>query len=148
MEAGGKWPEDLEPLRKLKRLFHLEMKELLNDQLKLFSNPSNDHIDVFHDGFVYRLIVSVPKEIVVLKRSQSEPESKQAIALERLTQHLPIVSSALNGVNRTYSAYSATVRFVKRWLSCHVLFSSMNEEMIDLMVASLFIHSYPHIPPK
>ncbi|XP_074602146.1 nucleolar protein 6 Mat89Ba [Brevipalpus obovatus] len=153
MEASGKWPNELEAFRKTKTAFYIEMSEQLAKQYGIKSKVNPNYLDALYDEVVFRVQLSCNKELTLLRQIVNEKgmietmESEEANILEKLTIHLPIISSAINGVHTRFFNYSFTCRIVKRWLSCHLLLDHIDEVALELIVAHLFTNPYPQITP-
>lgn len=141
----------------------------------IVSKHALDHIDVLHEGFVFRLRIILPKEINLLRSLVTESgfvksvESDEANELER-QEALAQLTSALNGLSQRFVAFSATCRLAKRWFYsqvfqvaytkfCRLLLTShfenqflhsyISDEAIELIAASLFTEPAPHrMPPR
>jgi len=77
------------------------------------------------------------------KKSAEYYEALQAkeVYLRRYI-HAPRHHRAIAALSHHYSAFSGTVRLVKRWLASHwLLHSHVNEEVVELICASFFIAS-------
>ena len=46
LESSGKWPEELEPLRKLKVAFYVHISKALKEQKHLISSPTEHYLDI------------------------------------------------------------------------------------------------------
>lgn len=153
MEASGKWPNDIVAFRKTKTAFYIELSEQLNKQSGLMSKVHYDYLDVWHENLSFRIHLACNKELVLLRQKVNKKgeiehvDCKDADMLERFIIHLPIISSAINGVNTKFSAFSSTSRLVKRWLSSHLLLDHINEVALELIVAYLFLNPSPYTIP-
>lgn len=47
LSTSGKWPDELEALRKTKAAFHIQIAECLRNQYKLKANAKFSHVDVY-----------------------------------------------------------------------------------------------------
>ncbi len=46
LESSGKWPEELEPLRKLKIAFYVHISKALKEQKRLIASPTEHYLDI------------------------------------------------------------------------------------------------------
>ncbi|NXU75922.1 NOL6 protein, partial [Oreotrochilus melanogaster] len=154
MEGSGQWPQDKEAIKRIKAAFHLQLAELLHQQHQLVCRPAVTHTDVYKDGYVFRLQVAYHREPLILKevvtpegmlKYQDTEESRQ---LEMEILHLPYLTSSLHGLQQQHPAFGSTCRLAKRWVSAQLLSDSITEECVDLLVAFLFIHPAPFMPPS
>uniref|UniRef100_A0A4W3I5E7 Nucleolar protein 6 n=1 Tax=Callorhinchus milii TaxID=7868 RepID=A0A4W3I5E7_CALMI len=153
MEGSGKWPQEKDALKRIKAAFHIRLSELLHQQHHLTCQPSVTHLDVYKDGYVFRVQVAYHREPVVLKEIRTpegllkSQDTKESLQLELETIHLPYLTSTLHGLQQQHSAYSGTCRLAKRWISAQLLSDDIGEESIDLLSAHLFLQPAPHSPP-
>lgn len=112
LAMSGKWPDELEAVRKTKAAFHIQIAECLRTQCQLIAQANSHWVDVLKDGFVFRLEVAHQKEVALLKREISEDrirkyrDNEESIELEKRLFHLPKLSSALHGyVNSFYQMF-------------------------------------------
>lgn len=47
LEGSGKWPDDIEAIKRVKAAFHLKIAELVKSQLSLIAVPFTTHLDIF-----------------------------------------------------------------------------------------------------
>ncbi|XP_015788295.1 nucleolar protein 6 [Tetranychus urticae] len=152
-ETSGKWPSELEALKRVKAAFIIELAELLSNQYGLMCKPQKRYLDVWHEGVVFRVHIACNKEVHLMKNIITSEgvvktiESKEAERLNQFQVHLPIISSALGSVNSRFSAFSSVTRLVKCWLSRHLLWDNIDEISVELMVAYLFLHPSPYSAP-
>lgn len=131
-------------------MYYLDLSQAFYSQLNMYSKPSTQYLDAFHEGLVFRIHLESSKEINLMKYKVDE-QGKQIIVesdeIERLqffSQIMPLVTTSLNTINNEYLAYSCSVRVAKRWLACHLLLDHLNEIVIDLIAAFVFLHPYPY----
>lgn len=99
----SKWPSDLEAIRNVKLAFYLKIRELLLQAGGIKCNVSQDYLDVYCKGLVFRLRIYHSKELAFMKRVvrpdgvvayEDNPES---VRYELLLNVLPRIVGALNG---------------------------------------------------
>ncbi|KAL3225012.1 hypothetical protein MRX96_026198 [Rhipicephalus microplus] len=154
MEATGKWPDDLEALRRVKAAFHLTLARLLRDDEHLITAAHPEYVDVFKSGFVFRVRIAAHKEIGLARQSVApngaikikDTELSSKIELE--TEILPGLTSALHGLQQQHSTFSAACRLAKRWVASHLLSNHVSEECIELLAAAVYISPAPYVVPN
>ncbi|XP_013410468.1 nucleolar protein 6 [Lingula anatina] len=154
LEASGKWPEDAEAIRRLKAAFHIQLANLLKKQHSMTSYANVDHVDVFKDGFVFRITLGYLKEIAMLKMKKTPEglvtmrETEESSAMEKELVTLPKFSTAMHGLQQQHHALSSVVRLAKRWVCAQLLGDHIAEEAIELLVAYLYLCPAPFTPPS
>ncbi|XP_067887760.1 nucleolar protein 6 [Heterodontus francisci] len=153
MEGSGKWPQNKDAIQRVKAAFHIRLADLLHQQHQLTSQPSATHVDVYQDGYVFRVQVGYHREPLILKEIQTPDgmlkyrDTEESLQLELETIHLPYLTSTLHGLQQQHSAYSGTCQLAKRWISAQLLSHEIGEESIDLLAAYLFTQPAPYSPP-
>lgn len=153
LDSSSKWPEDQEAFRRLKAAFHIKLGELLENQSSMICNPYAEYVDVFHSGYIFRLMVANRREITALKTVAINgivkmQNTEAALSLEATTELLPKITSVLHGLQMQYSTYCSTCRLVKRWISSQLLTDHISDILIDLIIAYLFVSPLPFTPPS
>ncbi|XP_002731732.1 nucleolar protein 6, partial [Saccoglossus kowalevskii] len=153
MERSGKWPDDLLAIQRIKAAFHIRLSQMLHKEYKVVTAATDKFVDAFVDGFVFRIHVAYPREVVLLKQETTPQgllqlrDTTQSLELEKETISLPKLTSALHSIHQSNPTFSGTVRLAKRWVSSHLLYSYLKEEAIELLVAHLFLNSAPFTVP-
>ncbi|KAH9490986.1 Nucleolar protein 6 [Bulinus truncatus] len=153
LESSGKWPEDIDAIQNMKTLFHLKMGNELKERHMYPVSVHNAYVDVLKDGFVFRLKIANTKELAVLRTHKTEDgmvkfkDTEESLALEREIITLPHITSLLHGIQQENPAFSSTVRLCKRWIAAQMVWDFLPEVVIELLVAYLFISSFPYSPP-
>ncbi|KAK0147285.1 Nucleolar protein 6 [Merluccius polli] len=154
MEGSGKWPHDRVAIRHIKAAFHINLGELLNKEHSYTCRPCPTHLDVWKDGFAFRIHVAYHREPQVLRESLTPDgllvvrDNEAAQALEVATVHRPLLTSTLHGIQQQHPCFGAVCRLAKRWLGAQLLSDDIREDAADLLVASLFLHPAPFTPPS
>lgn len=154
LETSGKWPDDLEALRKLKTSFFIQIAKTLSTKYNLISSIQRDCLDVFHEGYVFRLHIYSRKELALLRRFVNpekiikQIKSKKANELEKLTDIVPRLASALHGLSQQNPSYNVAVRLAKRWFCAQMLTDYVDEIVLELIMAHVYIHSHPMTEPN
>ena len=99
-------------------------------------------------------MLAYTKEIVMLKTVRTAEgmikmrDTEESLQLERETKALPRLTSTLHGLQQQFNSFGTTVRLAKRWVCAQMLGDYIHEVAIELIVASFYLSSYPHTPPR
>ncbi|XP_066994077.2 nucleolar protein 6 isoform X2 [Anabrus simplex] len=152
---SGKWPNDLEAVRRIRAAFNVKIAKCLTDQFELSTHPYPDYVDVYKDGFVFRLRVAYQREIALLKQKITPEgltkfqDSEESSYLEEKIVFLPTITGALHGLHQQFSSFGPTCCLAKRWLSAQLLGPPHVPELCtELLVAHLFTSPEPFEPPN
>lgn len=160
MEGSGRWPEDLEGIQKIKAAFLAKIGEKLSSLSTIYrteivfdlnARPIDDNISLeilTATGFAFRARMNYERSLLLLEAR----EKKMGISTTNSTEssleayktrfiHGPKHHAALATLQHHFTSYSPTIRLVKRWFSSHLLSNHFPEELIELLVASIFIDS-------
>ncbi|XP_023571830.1 nucleolar protein 6 isoform X2 [Octodon degus] len=154
LEGSGQWPQNAEAVRRVRAAFQLRLAELLTQQHGLQCCATATHTDVLKDGFVFRIRVAYQREPQILREVQSPEgmislrDTPASLRLERDTKHLPLLTSALHGLQQQHPAFSGVARLAKRWVRAQLLGEGLTDECLDLVTAALFLHPEPFTPPS
>ncbi|XP_061528233.1 nucleolar protein 6 [Phycodurus eques] len=153
MEGSGKWPHDRLAIHHIRAAFHIRLGELLKVQHDYTCKPCATHLDVWKDGFVFRIQVAYHREPQILRESVSPEgllvvrDNEEAQSLEMSTIHKPLLTSTLHGLQQQHPCFGAVCRLAKRWLGAQLFSEDITEDTADLLVASLFLQPAPFPPP-
>ncbi|XP_075416145.1 nucleolar protein 6 [Tenrec ecaudatus] len=154
LEGSGQWPQDAEAVRRVRAAFQLRLAEILTQQHGLQCRATATHTDVLKDGFVFRVRVAYQREPQLLREMRSPEgmitlrDTPTSLRLERDTKQLPLLTSALHGVQQQHPAFSGVARLAKRWVRAQLLGEGFSDESLDLVAAALFLHPEPFSPPS
>ncbi|XP_020297478.1 nucleolar protein 6 [Pseudomyrmex gracilis] len=154
LSISGKWPEELEAIKKTKAAFHIQIAECLRNQHQLKVQTSPSYVDVFQDGLVFRLRVAHQKEIALMKQVKENGvikyrDTKESIELENKLFHLPKLSSALHGLHSQQPSFGPACCLAKRWLSAQLLDDTyMPGIVVELLMASIYLIPEPYKPAQ
>ncbi|KAK2492692.1 hypothetical protein MC885_005880 [Smutsia gigantea] len=154
LEGSGQWPQDAEAVRRVRAAFQLRLAELLTQQHGLQCRASAMHTDVLKDGFVFRIRVAYQREPQILRETRSPEgmislrDTPNSLCLEKDTRQLPLLTSALHGLQQQHPAFSGVARLAKRWVRAQLLGEGFTDESLDLVAAALFLHPEPFTPPS
>ncbi|KAH0540795.1 nucleolar protein 6 isoform X1 [Cotesia glomerata] len=153
LSASGKWPDELEAVRKTKAAFHIQIAQCLRKQYKLKAKANFSHVDVFKKGFVFRLRVAHQKEIACMKKIVGEDgvikyrDNEESVALENKLFRLPKLTGAIYGLHSQQPSFGPTCCLAKRWLSAHLIdHVHMPEVVVELIVAFVYLSPEPYKP--
>lgn len=168
-ETSNRWPDDVPAIQKTKLAFLLKIAELMEEAgiqattrvgLENPGHPMQNagYLDIIYNvGPAYRVRIFHEKEEYLLSRAlknrslptheKAELASSLAIARRSFVE-TPLLNQALQTACTRYPLLSTTIRLVKLWFRSQLLDSShISDEFIELLVAKIFIHSYPYLPP-
>ncbi|XP_036891791.1 nucleolar protein 6 [Sturnira hondurensis] len=154
LEGSGQWPQDAEAIQRVRAAFQLRLAELLMQQHGLQCRATATHTDVLKDGFVFRIRVAYQREPQILKEMRSPEgmislrDTPASLRLEKDTKQLPLLTSALHGLQQQHPAFSGAARLAKRWVRAQLLGEEFTDESLDLVAAALFLHPEPFTPPS
>ncbi|XP_011868137.1 PREDICTED: nucleolar protein 6 [Vollenhovia emeryi] len=154
LSTSGKWPEELEAIKKTKAAFHIQIAECLRTQHEMKVQASSSYVDVYQNGFVFRLRVALQKEIALMKQVKEDGVIKyrdnvESIELENKLFHLPKLSSALHGLHSQQPSFGPACCLAKRWLSAQLMDDShIPGVVIELLMASLYLAPEPYKPAQ
>ncbi|XP_034948834.1 nucleolar protein 6 [Chelonus insularis] len=151
LSASGKWPDDLEAVRKTKAAFHLQIAENLRKVYNYQIRVNMNYLDIFKEGFIFRIKVAHQKEIALMKQKIGANgiilyrDNDESIELEKQLFHLPKLNGALYGLHSQQPSFGPTCCLAKRWLSAHLIDSShIPDIVIELIVASIYLTPEPY----
>lgn len=147
LQTSGKWPDDLEAVRRIKAAFYIQLADKLRTLFDMVVRVFIDHAIVEYKGYIFKLVIAYHRDVALLKRMveangivkyRDNPES---LLLQRDQEITPLLTSALRALQAVQPAYSVTVRLAKRWIASQMLLEYLEEEAVEMIVASLFIDS-------
>lgn len=171
-EKSSKWPDDLGAIQKLKLAWFESLARLIVDkfdgskaEVLIEDGPSpiedNTSLEVLlPEGHAFRLRVYHDRERTLLERKLDDKtvqgfdrqEAQMALDLHiRRFIHGPLHHAALMNMHHRYTGWSPSVRLVKRWCAAHMLSLHICPEVIELLVAHVFLRAdaqpVPHTGP-
>ncbi|KAM3161942.1 U3 small nucleolar RNA-associated protein 22 [Lachancea thermotolerans] len=165
-ESSQKWPDEITSLEKAKTAFLLKIQEGLvssDAKYKTFfardeSIPYNLEIVTLNvltpEGYGFKFRVLTERDEVLYLRAISNARNELKPELEKV--FLKFTSKYITSIrhNRTlenlahsYPFYPPVVRLFKRWLDCHLLFSHIPEELVELLAMKPFVECAPFLVP-
>jgi U3 small nucleolar RNA-associated protein 22 len=146
LAPSGKWPDDLIAIKHLKAAFHLHLAKQIRDQnMECHARGQMNHVDILYEGYLFRLQIIHPKEIVLMKQHQDKAktvskDTPDSLKMEMGAYILPKLTSSLHALHLQQPAFGASVRMAKRWLNSQLIDSHLwPEECTELIMASIFL---------
>lgn len=143
LEGSGNWPMDELSIEKTKTAFLLKIGESLQNTWGITCIATEDDVDVFTSGYVFRLKILHERGLDLVKREIGRDQVKQVTSADKelfvRSQH----SSMINGFQGRYPVYAPVVRLAKRWVASHLFSACLVEEVVELLVAYLFVKPLP-----
>lgn len=68
LQTSGKWPDDLEAVRRIKAAFYIQLAEKLRVLFDLVVRVFTDHIIVERRGYIFKLVIAYHRDVALLKR--------------------------------------------------------------------------------
>ncbi|KAJ0961338.1 hypothetical protein J5N97_000600 [Dioscorea zingiberensis] len=147
LEGSGNWPLDNIAIEKTKSAFLLKIGESLQNKWGVICDATDDEVNVLMSGYAFRLKILHERGVNLLK-NQGTNKMKNTSSIDKelflRSQH----SSMINGLHGRYPTYGPVVRLAKRWVYSHLFSSFLTEEAIELVVAYLFLNSFPFHAPS
>lgn len=167
IERSAKFPDDLGVLQKVKHAFYLKMAEEMKSRFQVDAVVVDDiseknplamrgYLDVYYFGYLFRCHICLDQEssqlTKIIESSKSTKLNKELAkqALEKFMYQLRYKQTHtfyIQAMCAKYTAYSSTVRLIKRWFGAHLLSPQISEEMIELLVAHVFLAPQPWVAP-
>jgi len=168
-EGSARWPDDLIAIQRTKIAFLLKLSEQLQDAVDSVTarigleNEDRDilnqaYLDIIYDsGAAFRMRIHHDREQTLLERQLKEkslaPSGKQAAAVglaayKRDYIKTPAHTQAISRLCSKHPALSGTIRLVKKWFASHLLTSHVADEVMELIVALIFVQPWPWQAPS
>eukprot|EP00884_Botryococcus_braunii_P010162 jgi/Botrbrau1/19147/Bobra.0077s0059.1 len=158
LEGSGKWPDDASHFQKVKSGFCVHLAQLLRDKFGIRADASEPFVDVFFEGFVFRIHLHSERDQALATRTEAmeravpgvtagaaQDHAKSFRRLQRAVQHHALVVNAASRPDAP--ALVPTARLASRWVSAHLLSNHLSTEAVELLVASLFCSPSTVGPP-
>lgn len=140
LEGSGKWPDGPAAYQKMKAAIGVQLAQALKSSYGVDANAAETFIDVFLNGFAYRLILYSERDILQLKkRSDSvawtDLEPQDDLLLRQWHQGF------ISAVAAEHPSFETAVRYAKVWTSKQWLAMHIKEEAIELITAAAYTKS-------
>uniref|UniRef100_A0A7N2KYS5 Uncharacterized protein n=1 Tax=Quercus lobata TaxID=97700 RepID=A0A7N2KYS5_QUELO len=113
LEGSGNWPMDDIAIEKTKTAFLLKIGESLQNSWGMTCTATEDDVDVFMSGYVFRLKIWHERGLSLLKREDGSDQFKWVSSIDKelfvRSQH----SSMINGLQGRYPLYGPVVWFLR-----------------------------------
>lgn len=145
LSVSGKWPDDLEAIKRLKAAFFLEIAKKLKGHKGYFVKVNPDSLEVLRKGYVFRFRLAHYKELQLMKQSTinglvSIRDTDESMNFEKNMFIKPGIASALHGLHQQFNAFGPVVCLAKRWVQSQMLDTYLwPDECTELIVASMFL---------
>ncbi|XP_050068286.1 nucleolar protein 6 [Anopheles maculipalpis] len=161
LEASGKWPADLEAIRRLKTAFYLRIADSIGQEpgqetstSKPLAQACNDYLDVLYEQYLFRFVIVHQREITILREYLSEnkvtrlqQDTDESIALEMQATILPKLTGILHGLHQQYFSFGSVAAIAKRWLYSQLIDPYLwPDECTELLLAAIYLNQ-PVQPP-
>lgn len=101
------------------------------------------------NNYLFRCYIRFPNEYNFMLNSMNHNfEEPHLLHFIHYYLYLPYHTSLIRSISSQYPSYSDTTRLIKIWMSIHMNSIDFSTEVIDLLVAYVYIHSEPNLPPK
>lgn len=145
LAVSGKWPEDVEAMKRLKAAFYLEIGSKIRGIKGLFCSVAVDSVSIMRGGYTFRFRLAHSKELQLMRQSVVDGvviyrDNRESLAMEKDLFIKPTLASALHGLHQQHNAFGPTACLVKHWLNSQLLDRTQwPDECTELLVASLFM---------
>jgi len=144
-ENSSKWADDIVAVQKLRGAFYAHLANSLEKKAKLSCRTSQGWIRVISQGFVFQFRIAYPRELALRRIAKDSPE--EILQCELDFEFRPKLARSLHGLQMKYPAFGPTVRLAQRWLHAHLFSGKFEPEVVELMVAFLFVSPGPFSVP-
>jgi U3 small nucleolar RNA-associated protein 22 len=168
-EKSSKWPDDLGAIQKLKLAWFESLARSIVDKfdgskaevsIDDGTSPIEDNASLevlLPEGHAFRLRIYHDRERTLLERKLDDKtmhgfdrqEAQMALDLHiRRFIHGPQHHAAIMNMHHRYAGWSPSVRLVKRWCAAHMLSLHICPEVIELLVAHVFLRADAQTAPN
>lgn len=173
-ESSPRWPDDLAAIQKVKMALFEKLARVISSERRntridiALENGASDIEDqvalevLLPGGVAFRIRIFHGRERILLERAiqgdapvfgTSVPQPPRRLAQPALEKHisrfihLPQHHSSIAPFHHQYSSYSSATRLLKRWSAAHMLSLHVSSEVIELIMASIYLDPGPlHTP--
>lgn len=161
LESSGRWPEDLEGIQKIKAAFLSKIGEGLEATRSVLkaelvfdteARTIDDNVSLeilTATGYAFRARIYYERTLLLLEEREEQmgaPPTSPGVTSSIDLYHQRFVlgpkhHAAISTLQNHFTSYSHSVRLVKRWISSHMLSNHFSDEIIELVVACVFLDS-------
>lgn len=166
-ESSRRWPEDLAAIQKVKiamleKIARVVMAQMSGSHAGIVVDEQAGEIEdgvllevLLPQGIAMRVSIYHEREQLLLQRIVEDPGlvpsattlpppskrlAKPALALHNYRFHtLPRHHAAIVALHHKYPSYSSATRLLKRWFASHMLSIQIAQELIELIMASVYL---------
>lgn len=110
---------------------------------------TNENIDIIVDNFIFRCYLRLPSEINYMRKTlKNDFDAPHLRHFIHYYLYLPYHVSLIRSIESQHPSYGDTTRLVKIWLNIQMNSYDFSNELIDLLVAYIYIHPTSNLPPK
>eukprot|EP01024_Parvocaulis_polyphysoides_P002072 TRINITY_DN10636_c0_g1_i2.p1 TRINITY_DN10636_c0_g1~~TRINITY_DN10636_c0_g1_i2.p1 ORF type:complete len:471 (-),score=64.33 TRINITY_DN10636_c0_g1_i2:44-1456(-) len=156
VENSGRWPSDMEQYIATKMSLATQFAEQLETSHGLEVRITGDRIDVFLDGFVFRLYIRTNKD-GLFGQEDKEKDGKMQEEEEISQVQLPIgdremqCKIAHNGLmgflTGEHPSFAGAVRLLKLWTQTNLLGNAIEGGALELIVGAAYTSKAPRAAP-
>lgn len=156
LAASGKWPDDLDAMRRIKAAFYIEIGKCMSTQFpSTITNVRSDCVEILKNKHLFQLKIVHPKEIALVKETISSANNltklyrtnEMSLKLEFESCLLPKLTSFLHGLHHRFPSYGPTVAIAKRWLYSQLIDGFLwPDECTELIIAEMYLKNNPMEP--
>lgn len=157
LSPSGKWPDELDAMRRIKGAFYIEIEKRMAMQFPQTAVHINgEYIEAMKNKLLFRLRIVHPKEISLAKEEISHAnnltklyrDNEQSLQLEFEGTIMPKLTSSLHGLHHQHPSFGPTVAIAKRWLYSQMIDSFLwPDECTELIVAEMILKNVPMASP-
>ena len=153
LSNSSRWPTELSALRTAKTALIIRLSKCIKEQFSLKSMIHREYLDIFFQGFVFRVQLYTDQELLLLSNPQAHLivqtkatvqrtfnkfDTAEAFQLHRRMVVDPLHHAAVRGLSSRFRAFGDTVRLLLCWRDNHLLSCHLPLEVLELIVASVF----------
>lgn len=153
LSPSGKWPDDIDAMKRIKGAFYIEIEKKMKDQFPDTAVSVNgDSIEAMKNKLLFKLKIVHPKEVALAKEEISKTNNltklyktnEQSLRLELEGTMLPKLTSSLHGLHHQCPSFGPTVAIAKRWLYSQMIDLYLwPDECTELLVAEMLLKNVP-----
>jgi len=143
VEASGKWPQDPHAASLLKQAFALQLSRSLIEEHGAETSFAKEYLNVLCDDFIFRCYLTYAGEIQLAAR-----HGLDTACLEEIFEVKPKHARAIHSLHTSNVVYGPAVRLAKRFISSQMLSVQVGEELVELLMAHVFLHPGRYPAPQ
>lgn len=162
LQKSSRWPSDLVVVRSLKSALLIRLSDCLERQFSIRSVVHSQQLDVFFEGYIFRLFLFSDIELSLLSPEITGSDDidrvsiREKCSIECSTFYRLMITSpqhhlAIHTLCSRYDSYSDAVRLLTLWFDLQYVSGYVEHEVIELIVASVYVptlsqlsHNSPH----